>query len=133
MKTFKYFSMMLAMLVCCMGFVSCSDDDDDNNFSGSAIDDFYIMCTASGGGLDSRELASFEASLNNEFVDLDLTGLKYDEAIYMFDSFIKNLKRGFSEGLSGVSGTLKLTFYLKTTSGKEVKRATLNITKDGCE
>lgn len=31
MKTFKYFSMMLAMLVCCMGFISCDSDDDDNN------------------------------------------------------------------------------------------------------
>lgn len=31
MKTFKYFSMMLTMLVCCMGFVGCSSDDDDNN------------------------------------------------------------------------------------------------------
>lgn len=31
MKTFKYFSMMLAMLVCCMGFISCDSNDDDNN------------------------------------------------------------------------------------------------------
>lgn len=31
MKTFKYFSMMLAMLVCSIGFVSCSSDDDDDD------------------------------------------------------------------------------------------------------
>lgn len=31
MKTLKYFSMMLVMLVCSIGFVSCSDDDDDGN------------------------------------------------------------------------------------------------------
>ena len=132
MKVFKYFSMMLVMLACSIVFVGCSDDDDDN-YSGSAIDDFYMICTASGGGLDSRELDSFEASVNNELVENKLTGYTYEQAIYVFESTIKELKRSFSGGIRNVSGTLKLTFYLKTTEGKEVRKATINITKDGCE
>lgn len=37
MKTFKYFSMMLAMLVCSIGFVSCSSDDDDDDPNNASI------------------------------------------------------------------------------------------------
>lgn len=37
MKTFKYYSIMLVMLVCCVGFASCSDDDDDDNSTSNEV------------------------------------------------------------------------------------------------
>ncbi|MBE6288558.1 MAG: hypothetical protein E7099_10350 [Mediterranea massiliensis] len=131
MKAIKFIGMMIAMLAMSVNFSSCSSDDDDPV---SAYDDYYIECDAKGGGLDSSTLNTLKSELNISLSELsyELEGLDKDAAIYIFDSFVKSMKSEFSSGISGVEGTLKLIFYLKTVDGKKIKTSTLNVTNTGC-
>lgn len=128
MKAFKFFAMMIAMLAMSINFSSCSDDDDEPS---SEIKDFYIECDVKGGGLNASEISALKSALNVELSELDMEALTQDEAIYLFDRFIQEVKYVFSEGIES-NETLTITFYLKTTSGSTVKKAVLKVTKDGC-
>lgn len=130
MKTLKYLSFMLMLMVCSAGFTSCSDDDDDVDTS--VITDYYMICTVSGGGLTSQEIDRLQSQLNEELTSFYWKGIKYNEVIYEFDSEVDYFKDGFMSGMSGITGTLQITFFLKNKDGKTVKTSTLNITKDGC-
>ena len=130
MKTLKYLSFMLMLMVCSAGFTSCSDDDDDVDTS--VITDYYMTCTVSGGGFTSQEIDRLQSLLNKELTSSYWKGIKYNEVIYEFDSEVDNYKNEFRSGMSGITGTLQITFFLKTKDGKTVKTSTLNITKDGC-
>ena len=55
--------------------------------------------------------------------------MEVDQAIYVFDKFVKELKYEFSDGL-GYDEELKITFYLKTINGKTIKKSTLKITEN---
>lgn len=130
MKTLKYLSFMLMLMVCSAGFTSCSDDDDDVDTS--VITDYYMICTVSGGGLTSQEIDRLQSRLNDELTSSYWKGIKYNEVIYEFDSEVDSYKKGFMSGMPGITGTLQITFFLKAKDGKTVKTSTLNITKDGC-
>ena len=119
--------MMIAMLAMTISFSSC----DKEGVPETEIKDYYIECDVKGGGLNSSELSALKSSLNLELSELDLYALTKDEAIYVFDKFIQEMKYYFSEGLD-TSETLSITFYLKETSGSTVKKAVLKITKNGC-
>lgn len=121
---------MLMLMVCSAGFTSCSDDDDDVDTS--VITDYYMICTVSGGGLTSQEIDRLQSRLNDELTSSYWKGIKYNEVIYEFDSEVDSYKKGFMSGMSGITGTLQITFFLKAKDGKTVKTSTLNITKDGC-
>ena len=60
---------------------------------------------------------------------LDLEAMEVDQAIYVSDKFVKELKYEFSDGL-GYDEELKITFYLKTINGKTIKKSTLKITEN---
>ena len=129
MKTItKYLMMMIAMVAMCVNFSSCKDDDEPT----SEYHDYYIQCKVSGGGLDAAELNYMESQLNAKLADVEWEMLKKDEAIYYFDTAMKELRASFSEGISGITGTLYMQFMLKTTEGNTVKTTTLNVTKNGC-
>ena len=114
MKTItKYLMMMIAMVAMCVNFSSCKDDDDEPT---SEYHDYYIQCKVSGGGLDAAELNYMESQLNAKLADVEWEMLKKDEAIYYFDTAMKELRASFSEGISGIT----------------VKTTTLNVTKNGC-
>ena len=130
MKTLKYLSFMLMLMVCSAGFTSCSDDDDDVDTS--VITDYYMTCTVSGGGFTSQEIDRLQSLLNKELTSSYWKGIKYNEVIYEFDSEVDYYKYEFMSGMPGITGTLQITFFLKTKDGKTVKTSTLNITKDGC-
>lgn len=125
MKVVKFFSMLLCIITL-SGLVGCDKDADIDD----ALNDYYISVEVSGGGLNDAELKEFESNLNSEIPILN--GYEKKEAIYVFDRFMEEWEDEFYDGLSGVKGTLKLTFYLKTIDGKTVKKSTLNVTKDGC-
>ena len=55
--------------------------------------------------------------------------MEVDQAIYVSDKFVKELKYEFSDGL-GYDEELKITFYLKTINGKTIKKSTLKITEN---
>lgn len=129
MKAFKFLAMMVAMLAMSVGFSSCSDDPDNPV---SDKNDYYIECNVSGGGLDSSETNYLQSQLNAQLSEIKWSMLTKDDAIYYFDREMKDLRSGFSEGLSYVTGTLYIKFILKTVDGKTVKTTTLNVTKDGC-
>ncbi|MBQ7870416.1 MAG: hypothetical protein IJ355_08840 [Prevotella sp.] len=77
MKTFKYFSMMLAMLVCSIGFVSCSSDDDDdtnastsNSIYGTWVeegDDYVLEFTLNNNGSGNYRLTEGKRSETGPF------------------------------------------------------------------
>lgn len=123
--------MMIAILAMSINFSSCSSDDDDPV---SAYNDYYIECDVKGGGLDSSTLNTLKSQLNLELSELtyEMEGIDKDAALYIFDSFVKELKNEFSTGIDGVEGTLKMIFFLKTVEGKQVKTSTLNITNSSC-
>ncbi len=127
MNKFKYFSFVLLMMAMCISMVSCSDDDDD-----FGTQDYFIEVEVSGGGLTSQEIVSLESQLNAELSNETWNDLEKDEAIYLFNLAIETMQNEFSGGVDWVDGTLKLTFYLKTSEGKTVKKSTLNITKNEC-
>ena len=127
MKTVtKYFVMMVAMLAMCVNFSSCDEDP-----AVSGLNDYYVECNVSGGGLDSSEISALKSALNLQFSELVLEALEVDEATYVFDRLVKELKYEFSGGLE-VDQPLKITLSLKTTDGKLVKKSTLTITYNGC-
>lgn len=128
MKVFKFFAMMIAMLAMSVSFSSCGEDDEPE----TGIKDYYIECDVKGGGLNSSELSTVKSSLNLELSELDLYALTKDEAIYVFDKFMQEMKYYFSEGIEGISETLSITFYLKEASGSTVKKAVLKVTGNGC-
>lgn len=127
---FKYLVMAMFVALLSMSFTSCSDDDDDDV---PTIADYYIECKMSGGGFSNQELTQMESYLNSQLTGTTFDGLERDEAIYIFDKIIKDLKVQFSDGLEGVVGTLNMILYLKTTDGVIVKTATIAVTKDGCK
>lgn len=131
MKTIKFLAMMIAMLAMNIGFSSCSNDDDEPL---SAYQDYYIECSAKGGGFDAAELKALESELNVSLSSVtdNLEAIDQDTAIYIFDKFVKGLRDEFSSGEEYIEGTLKLTLTLKTVNGKKVKSSTLNITSSGC-
>ena len=120
--------MMIAMLAMSFSFSSCGEDDEPE----TGIKDYYIECDVKGGGLNSSELSTVKSSLNLELSELDLYALTKDEAIYVFDKFMQEMKYYFSEGIEGISETLSITFYLKETSGSTVKKVVLKVTGNGC-
>ena len=122
--------MMIAMLAVSVSFSSCGSDDDDEPTS--EYNDYYIKCEVTGGGFDAAQLNYLESLMNASLAETEWEMLKKDEAIYYFDTVMKELKSEYAGGMSGVTGTLYLKFILKTTEGATVKTTTLNITKDGC-
>lgn len=129
MKQLKFFSLMLIMLLGSISLASCGGDDDEPAIT---YDDFYIACSVSGGGFNSQELSYLESSLNASLVDTKLQGYEKNRAIYVFDSFVNDMRDEFSDGMN-VSAPLYMTFILKTTGGSTVKSTTLTITRDGCK
>lgn len=124
-------AMALFVAMLSMSFTACSDDDDDDI---PGIADYYIECKMSGGGYTSQEITSFESTLNSILSETTMKGYKKDEAIYVFDDVVRRLKKDvFVNGISDVTGTLQIVFYLKTTSGIVAKTATIKVTKNGCE
>lgn len=123
----KYLMMTIAVMALCVNFSSCKEDEG----SPTGINDFYVECDIAGGGLDSSEISTLKSALNLELSALDLEALEVDQAIYVFDKFVKELKYEFSDGL-GYDEELMITFYLKTTDGKTVKKSTLKITENNC-
>lgn len=127
MKKFvQYFVLSMAMVA---GVVACSKEEPVE----SKITDYYIECTVSGGGLDASELNQLQSELNYDLSEIVMEGFDRDEAIYIFDGLVKDLKDDFSYGMDGISETLKIKLTLKTIAGKAVKSYTLNVTKDGCK
>lgn len=129
LSNLKFMAMAFFVALLGMSLTACSDDDDD---SSSSISDYYITCSVSGGGLSSQQKENMESSLNSELTNITMKGVERDRAIYSFDSLMDELEDEYSEGMSGISGTLTLTFYLKDKDGKTVKTTSLKITKDGC-
>lgn len=126
---FMVMAMFVAMLS--MSLTACSDDDDDDV---PEIANYYIECKMSGGGFTSQELTQLESNLNSSLSEITMKGATKAEAVYTFDEIVLRLKREvFSAGMSGVSGTLNIVFYLKTTGGTVAKTATIKVTKNGCE
>ena len=128
MKAVKFLAMMFAVLALCVNFASC----DKNDSPTTEYNDYYIQCKVSGGGLNASELNYVESQLNAELSDVEWEMLKQEEAIYYFDAAMKELRASYSDGMSGITGTLSMKFMLKTTEGKTVKTTTLNVTKDSC-
>ena len=127
MKTItKYFVMMVVMMTMCVNFSSCEKDE-----AVEGLNDYYVEFNVSGGGLDASELSALKALLNYEFSEVVLEALEKDEAIYIFDRLVKELKYEFSGGME-IDEPLKITLYLKTTDGKLVKKSVLTISDDGC-
>ena len=127
MKAFKFFAMMIAMLAISINFSSCDDGEEPI----TEIKDYYIECDVKGGDLNASELSTLKSELNVILSEVDLDALTKDEAIYLFDKFIQEMKYAYSDGI-GTNETLSITFYLKTTSGNLVKKTVLKVTKDGC-
>ena len=131
MKNFKFLQLttLLLSLMFTVGFTACSSDDDDRDAI-SGFNDYFIEVTVSGGGYDAASLSGLQTSLNAQLQDFDLYKLEKDEAVEIFDYFMEEMKYDFIDGMSGVKGTLKMTFQLKTTKGVVVKTSTLNVTDE---
>ena len=131
MKIFKFLQLttLLLSLMFTVGFTACSSDDDDKDAI-SGFNDYFIEVTVSGGGYDAASLSGLQTSLNAQLQDFDLYKLEKDEAVEIFDYFMEEMKYDFIDGMSGVKGTLKMTFQLKTTQGVVVKTSTLNVTDE---
>ena len=122
----KYFVMVVAMVAMCVNFSSCGETEDP-----TGLNDYYVECSVSGGGLDSYELSALKSLLNLELSELVMEAMEKDEAIYVFDKLVKALKVEFSDGME-VDETLKITLTLKTMDGKSIKQTVLKITQNGC-
>lgn len=128
----KIFSLLLVCLS--MSLVSCSDDKDEPK---NEIDDWYSECTSvSGGGFSSQECSQLQNLINTD-EDLEM-GPQYvwrnidrSQAIYYFDKQTKNFCDAFRTGMSGVSGTLTITFALKNSKGSTIKTSRVRITSSG--
>lgn len=122
--------MALFVAMLSMSLTACGDDDDDDE--GNALSDYYITCSVSGGGLSSQQTETLEANLNSSLADITMKGYERNKAIYLFEELVDDLEDEFSAGMSGITGTLTMTFYLKNKDGNIVKSSSLKITKDGC-
>lgn len=127
MKKFvQYFVLSMTMVA---GIVSCNKEEPvEGN-----ITDYYIECSVKGGGLNSQELYEIQTDLNYIIQDVVLEGYNRDEAIYIFDGLVTELKSEFSYGMDGITEPLKITLTLKTINGKKIKASTLTVTKDSCK
>ena len=127
MKKFvQYFVLSMAMVA---GIVSCNKEEPvEGN-----ITDYYIECSVKGGGLNSQELYEIQTDLNYIIQDVILEGYNRDEAIYIFDGLVTELKGEFGYGMDSITEPLKITLTLKTINGKKIKASTLTVTKDSCK
>ncbi len=122
--------MLMAILTTMSLFVvSCGASDDDD--PAPAYGDFYIEFSCSGGGFTQQELTQMNATLNSEFSSQTMEGISKDQAIYVFDSVVKNLKQTFKYSSDDIVGTLNMTLFLKTTEGKVVKQTVIYVTSVG--
>lgn len=130
-KFYKFLTVMILAIMTGFTTTSCSDDDDKP--AGGDYNDYFMEVTdVSGGGLSTQECASLKANINSELVSYYWRGVEKTKAIYEFDSEMRDWQDSFSDGMSNVQGTLKITFSLKNKEGKVIKKSTLNITKTGC-
>lgn len=128
----KLFSLLMVCLS--MTLASCKDDKDEPV---NEIDDWYSECTSvSGGGLSTQQCSQLQNTINTD-TDLEM-GPQYvwrnmdkSQAIYYFDRQTKNFATIFSGGMSGVSGTLTITFALKNSKGSTIKTSRVKITSSG--
>lgn len=124
--------MLLLIFTLSMSVTSCKDDDDEPV---EAIDDYYSECVSvSGGGYSAQQCARLMNMLNTD-EDLELgpaytrVNISKEQAIYYFDRQCTNIYNIFKgEGLSGVSGTLVITFALKNSKGSTIKQTRINVT-----
>ena len=112
MKTLKYLSFMLMLMVCSAGFTSCSDDDDDVDTS--VITDYYMTCTVSGGGFTSQEIDRLQSLLNKELV-----------GFFNPDNSRENIERKFYEEVDNELLDMinsRLDLYNKLSGGRANER-----------
>lgn len=134
-KTLRLFGLFATVVMLSLSLTSCGDDDDEPE---STIDDFYSECVSvTGGGWTPQECSQFQNTLNTD--DTLELGPQYvwrnmdkSQAIYYFDRQMNTLKSIFSDGMSGISGTLKVSFVLKGSKGNTIKTSTLSITSTSC-
>lgn len=130
-KDFKTLLLLFVLLLPSFALISCGDDDDEPE---STYSDYFMeVSSVEGGGLSVQQCSSLKAELNSELTQYYWKAIDRNQAIYYFDDEVREAMDGFSDGLSGISGTLSITFSLKDSrSGKTIKSSTLNITRDGC-
>lgn len=128
LEKIRFMAINLFIAVLSLSFASCSDDDDPV----PTITDYYMTCTVTGGGLSPQELDNLEANLNAELTQYYWEAQELDYVLYYFNSEVEDWQDVFSEGVDGISGTLQITFQLKTKEGQTVRTATLNVTENGC-
>lgn len=112
-----------------VGLVSCNKEEP---VVGN-ITDYYIECSVTGGGFNSQELYEIQSDINYSISDVVIEGCNRDEAIYVFDGVVTDLKGDFSFGLEGIAEPLKITLTLRTINGKKIKSSTLTVTRDSCK
>ncbi len=128
-QALKLFSLFLITLS--LTLVLCKDDKDE---PANEIDDWYSECiSVSGGGLSSQQCSQLQNTINTD-EDLEM-GPQYvwrnidrSQAVYYFDRQTKSFCQAFSSGMSGISGTLTITFALKNSKGTTVKTSRVKIT-----
>lgn len=129
-KLINYFLMLTIALVGVVSLSSCGGDDEKE--PEILYDDYYLSVKVSGGGLNAQDLAYFENSLNTEISNTSLYGLTREEAIACFDAEVYSFKSAFTNGIDGLTENLVITLYLKTTSGKEIKKMKITISDKDC-
>lgn len=119
------FSILSSLL--CAGFVSCSDDED---IQSPSKEGYYVTISCSGGGLSSSDLRELEDETENYINDYAgdlLRKCSKNEAIIFFDAFVEGFCDSLSDGIYGLSGTLKIKVCLKSGSST-VKSQTVCVT-----
>ena len=122
MKAFtKYLMVMIAMMAMCVNFSSC---EGDNGPDPTEVEDFVVSYTATGGGLDNTALSIVEDYFEDEYGRY-LNGYSTNEAVYVFERFVREIRDDFSHGFSydgaAIVGTLTLKLDMKNSKGKHVK------------
>lgn len=137
----KFMAMALLVALFSLSFTACSDDDEEVT---SSITDYYMSCEVSGGNLSSSERTQMEAYWNSIFIEVSKeawAAYTLDEALYAFDTTVKNYRNLWSSGYKdnpsfdynyNISGTLYMKLQLRTET-KVVKETTLALTEDSCE
>lgn len=130
----KYLLMMIAMMAMCVNFSSCGDDEDTPD--PNEVEDFVVSYTATGGGLDNTDLSYVEDYFEDEYGRY-LNGYSTNEAIYVFERFVREIRDDFSHGLSyddaAIVGTLTLKLDMKNSKGKLVKTGYVYFTSTGSD
>lgn len=98
-KTFKYMSMMLAMLACTTTFVACGDDDDDDNNGGGNVSSNADLV-----GTWSSENATYV------FTDNTLTIRQYGGQSFQGSYTINNGKITYIDSEQTHTATVKLLY-----------------------